>query len=225
VIRLLALVLALAFPLLAHASAVWQSLPLATAAVACLVLLLSLPLRARPLLWLGVLIFAALGLALLLRSGHAHLPLMLPPVLFNAAAGMFFLRSLQPGRMPLIERIVRALNDGNVHHPDVPAYARAWTRTWAVLLLSLAVLNLLLALLATPSGLLHSFGLTPVLAVPLTVWSLFANFLNYAIVAVVFVAEYVYRGRRFPRHDYGGFVGFLRRVAGLGPAFWRSDRV
>jgi uncharacterized membrane protein len=127
--------------------------------------------------------------------------------------------------MPLIERIVRALNDGQVHHPDVPAYARAWTRSWAVLLLSLATLNLLLALLATPSGLLHAFGITPVPAVPLAVWSLFANFLNYAIVAIVFVAEYVYRGRRFPRHDYGGFVGFLRRIARLGPAFWRADGV
>jgi len=220
--RLLPVTLAIAFPLLAHASAVTRSLSLATTAVACLVLLLAWPLRARPPAFVGVLVAAATLLALLWRAGNAHLPLMLPPVLFNAALGLYFARSLAPGRMPLIERIVRALNDGQVRHPDVPAYARRLTAMWAVLLLGLAVINAVLGLLATPEGLLHSFGFTPWPAVPLALWSLFANLLNYLIVAVVFLGEYAWRQRRFPEHDYGGFIGFLRRVAGLGPAFWRT---
>jgi uncharacterized membrane protein len=220
--RLLPVLLALAFPLLAHASALSQSLTLATAAVACLVLLLAWPLRVRPLAFVGVLALAAALLTLLWRAGHAHLPLMLPPVLFNAALGLYFARSLAPGRMPLIERIVRALNDGEVRHPDVPAYARRLTRMWALLLLSLAAICAVLGLLATPEGLLHSFGIEPRPAVPLALWSLFANVLNYLIVALVFLLEYVWRKRRFPQHDYGGFIGFLRRVAGLGPAFWRA---
>jgi uncharacterized membrane protein len=221
--RGLPIALALAFPALAHASAVYASLELATAAVACLLLLVCWPLRARPLA--AIMLFAAgvTTLVLLYRSGHAHLPLMLPPVLFNLAIGLYFARSLGVGCMPLIERIVRALNDGQVHHPDVPAYARAWTRIWAVLLLTLAAINALLALLAAPKGVLLSLGVTPPLTVPLALWSLFANLLNYLIVAVVFVAEYVYRSRRFPHSDYGGFVGFLKRVGRLGPAFWRGS--
>lgn len=221
--RLLPIALALAFPALAHASAVYASLELATLAVACLLVLVCWPLRARPLIALGVFIAGAAVLTLLYRSGHAHLPLMLPPVLFNLAIGLYFARSLAAGRMPLIERIVRALNHGEVHHPDVPAYARAWTRTWAVLLMSLAAINAVLALLAQPKGLLLSLGLAPPLTVPLELWSLFANLLNYLIVALVFVAEYAYRSRRFPHSDYGGFIGFLKRVGRLGPAFWRSS--
>ncbi len=221
--RGLPLALALAFPALAHASAVTASLELATAAVACLLILACLPLRAKPVLALAVFAAGAGLLVLLYASGHAHLPLMLPPVLFNLAIGLYFARSLAPGRMPLIERIVRALNNGEVHHPDVPAYARAWTRAWAWILLALAAVNAALALLAEPKGLLLGLGVMPPLSVPLELWSLFANLLNYLIVAVVFIAEYVYRSRRFPHSDYGGFVGFLKRVGRLGPAFWRGS--
>lgn len=221
--RLLPVALALAFPVLAHASAVTASLELATAAVACLLILVCLPLRAKPLLAITVFAVGAILLAALHASGHAHLPLMLPPVLFNLAVGLYFARSLAPGRMPLIERIVRALNNGEVHDPEVPAYARAWTRAWAVILLALAALNAALALLAEPKGLLLGLGFTPPLSVPLELWSLFANLLNYLIVAVVFIGEYVYRSRRFPHSDYGGFVGFLKRVGRLGPAFWRGS--
>lgn len=221
--RLLPVALALAFPVLAHASAVTASLALATIAVACLLILVCLPLRTRPMLALFVLAAGAALLALLHASGHAHLPLMLPPVLFNLAVGLYFARSLAPGRMPLIERIVRALNEGQVHDPDVPAYARAWTRAWAVILLALAAINAVLALLAEPKGLLLSLGLTPPVSVPLELWSLFANLLNYLIVAIVFVGEYIYRSRRFPHSDYGGFLGFVKRVGRLGPAFWRGS--
>ena len=128
--RLLPVALALAFPVLAHASAVTASLELATAAVACLLILVCLPLGAKPLLAITVFAVGAILLAVLHASGHAHLPLMLPPVLFNLAVGLYFARSLAPGRIPLIERIVRALNNGEVHDPEVPAYARAWTRAW-----------------------------------------------------------------------------------------------
>lgn len=221
--RLLPVALALAFPVLAHASAVTASLALATIAVACLLILVCLPLRTRPMPALFVLAAGAALLALLHASGHAHLPLMLPPVLFNLAVGLYFARSLAPGRMPLIERIVRALNEGQVHDPEVPAYARAWTRAWAGILLTLAAINAVLALLAEPKGLLLSFGLAPPVSVPLALWSLFANLLNYLIVALVFVGEYVYRSRRFPHSDYGGFVGFVKRVGRLGPAFWRGS--
>ena len=221
--RLLPVALALAFPVLAHASAVTASLALATIAVACLLILVCLPLRTRPMPALFVLAAGAALLALLHASGHAHLPLMLPPVLFNLAVGLYFARSLAPGRMPLIERIVRALNEGQVHDPEVPAYARAWTRAWAGILLTLAAINAVLALLAEPKGLLLSFGLPPPVSVPVGLWSLFANLLHCLLVAVVFIGEYAYRRRRFPHSDYGGFVGFLKRVGRLGPAFWRGS--
>ena len=106
-------------------------------------------------------------------------------------------------------------------HPEVPAYARRLTRTWATMLLTLAAINLLLAVFAAPGGWLVSLGWRgPTL--PASWWSLCANVLNYVVIAGFFLLEYGYRQWRFPEHNYGGLIGFLRRMGSLGPDFWRS---
>lgn len=217
------LLLALAFLLLAHASAVAQSEPLALLATAVLGLLLIGPLHRQR----GRFLLALLGLAallLLLRtSGLAHLPLLLPPVVITGMLGLTFARSLRPGHMPLIERIVRALNGGQLPDPGVPAYARRLTSVWALLLLGLTLINLLLALLAVPGGVLHALAVPLPLSVPLAWWSTFANGINYLLIGGFFVAEYAYRKRRFPHQSYRNFGDFIGRVARLGPAFWRES--
>ena len=80
----------------------------------------------------------------------------------------------------------------------------------------LGVINTVLALCAEPDGLLLTFGLQPVVTVPLSLWSLFANVLNYLLVAALFVVEFLYRQRRFPQQPYRGLLDFTRRVASLG---------
>jgi uncharacterized membrane protein len=102
---------------------------------------------------------------------------------------------------------------------DVIAYARTLTLIWAVLFASLATVNLVLAALAKPGGLLLSAGLNPRVTVPLGAWSFFANVLNYVIVAAIFAVEYRVRVRRFPERSYGGFFSFIRRLAGVSAMF------
>ena len=82
-------------------------------------------------------------------------------------------------------------------------------------------MNLVLALVAVPRGLLATFGVAAPFAVTEAQWSWFANWLDYGLVGVLFVVEYLVRKHRFPGR-YHSFSDFLRRMAALGPAFWRT---
>jgi hypothetical protein len=79
-----------------------------------------------------------------------------------------------------------------------------------------------LALLATPHGLLLTIGFQPAVTVPLATWSFVANVLNYVVLGVMFVAEYAYRRYRLPRQRHQALPEFLRGLARLGPLFTRG---
>jgi uncharacterized membrane protein len=220
--RAVPVLLALAFLILAHIAAASGGLAWATASVACLFLLLIWPLHRRALAFAGALVAIGIAIAWLHAAERSALVLLFPPVLLTAAFGLYFARSLAAGRTPLIERIVRALDPDALQQPGVVAYARSVTRLWAVLLLGLAAINAMLAMLAVPGGLLAAVGLSVPIHVSDAQWSLFANGLNYLVIALVFVAEFAWRRRRFPQQPFRGLPDFLMRVARLGPAFWRQ---
>ena len=217
--------LAVAYGVLAHLSSARDSHPLALAALlALVVLLLASPMAARRTwAWLALPLLAA-GCWALFRTGHAPLPLLLVPVAFIGLVAWMFGRTLRPGRIPLITRIVTVLDDVAPERmePDLAAYTRALTLAWAVLLLVLGVVNLALAMIASPDGLLAELGLASPVTITRTQWSWFANLFNYGFIAAFFVVEFQYRKRRFPGR-YPSFAGFLRRLGGLGPAFWRDQ--
>src|SRR5690606_9778916 len=151
-------------------------------------------------------------LAWLFHRGQALLQLYAAPVLLNLLVAWLFGRSLRRGRTPLVERIARLLH-GAPLAPDLVRYTRRVTLGWTVLLLALALLNAALALLATPGGLLETAGISPPVTVPRTLWSLFANLLNYVVLALAFCGEFLWRRLRFPGHAEGGLAGFASRVA------------
>ncbi len=220
----LQVVLAVAYALLAHTASLRQDDTFAAWALLALVLmLLAAPLAARrPWAWLLLPLMLAATWALH-RGGQAGLPLLLVPVAFVGLIGSWFGRSLRPGRVPLITRIVAALEGlpADQVAADLRAYTRALTAGWALLLGLLAAINLLLALIASPGGLLASAGIASPLTISRTQWSWFANLLNYGIVGAAFVGEYWVRKRRFPGR-YRSYADFLRKLAALGPAFWRD---
>lgn len=218
------IVLALAYAVLAHLAAAWQDAALSLAAVLVLIaLVLAAPLAARRAwAWLALPPLVA-GAWWLYAAGHAGVPLLLVPVAFILLIAWVFARTLRAGRTPLISRIVIALEGG----PDAPlapelvAYTRALTAGWAGLLALLALVNLVLAAIATPDGLLASLGIAPPVSITRTQWSWFANLFNYGIVGGAFIGEYAWRKRRFPNR-YASFADFMRRMGALGPAFWRD---
>lgn len=219
------LLLSVAYPLLAHAASATHDPRLAAVALLDIVLIvLVAPLaRGQAGAWLAA---GAVAVALWYAQGSALLPvlLLLPPVLITALLSWWFARTLRPGQVPLIARIVGGLEGVAAADlpPPIAAYARRLTRLWAGLLAVLAVANLLLGVVAVPDGLLARLGHPPVVAVPQVGWSWFANLLNYGIVGGVFVVEYFVRMRLFPDRPYTGLFDFLRRLGAMGPTFWRD---
>jgi uncharacterized membrane protein len=216
--------LGVAYPFLAHMAGtrggIWSALALADLAL----LLLAAPLLRRRWWALGLLAGLLAGLAWWAGSVWLDLLLLAPPVLFTGWLAWWFARSLQGGRTPLVARIVAALYAQSGWQPPtgLPAYARSLTAAWAGLLAFLAMANAALALCAVPGGVLYSLGFTPWIAVSHSAWSWFANLLNYGLVGGFMVAEFQYRKRRFPQRPYRNGVEFARRMAALGPAFWRD---
>ena len=215
------LLLGASYPLLAHLAALTLRPALIAASLGLLVVLVLMPaLRSgRALAWI-LLAAAACGLSLAVASGQALLLLMLPPVLLNGFMAWLFGRTLRDGRMPLIERAARAMRGpGAVLADEVVAYARGVTQAWTALFVLLAVVNLALAALARPGGLLLAAGFDAGISVPLAAWSLFANVLSYVFIGGMFAIEFVVRGRRFPHQPYRGVVDFMRRLAAQGHLF------
>lgn len=221
--------LALAYPVLTHLGVYLGSVALICAALAVLVLLvLSAPLLAgRAWAWLVGLL--ALGtLVMLGRAGEvaeAGMLLFLPPVVLYLALAWFFGRTLLPGRQPLISRLVWHLHDRPPALPaDIAAYTRTLTLMWVLLLAAIGTTNAVLALLATPDGVLELTGFTPVVSVPRTLWSGVANFLSFTLVLAFMAGEYAWRWFRFPheRHRFRSVFDFLDRMRTSFPALWRD---
>jgi len=216
--------LALAYTVLAHLSSALDNAALGAAALVVLALMLVLAplLRLRWWAWLALALQWA-GVLALYRAGLVRAPMLLVPVAFVALIAWWFARSLRAGRVPLITRIVSALDDvaPDAMADDLKRYTRGLTAAWAWLLAGLALVNLALAVLAVPDGLLATLGLDSPLPISRTQWSWFANICNYGVVGGFFIAEYNLRKRRFPGR-YDSFLHFLRKMAALGPAFWRD---
>jgi uncharacterized membrane protein/3-hydroxymyristoyl/3-hydroxydecanoyl-(acyl carrier protein) dehydratase len=216
--------IAVAYPILAHAASSIGSRSLTLASVIVLAAAtLGPPLvdgRRWAIAALPLAIAAFVGLA---RLDAVALVLFIPPILLNGWLAWLFGHTLTSGRVPLIERLVRLLQPpGLPFEAGVIDYARNLTRFWTLLFIMLGATNLALALLATPRGLLVSAGIRPPLGVRLETWSLFANVVNYVVVAAVFLAEFAYRRRRFPGRPYRNLLDFFRRTATVAPALAAS---
>jgi uncharacterized membrane protein len=188
-------VLLLAYPVLVHLAVLWGAPRLEWLA---LVVMCAIPLywglRAlRPGHWLSLLALAGL-LHVLTRMGGGMYALFVPSVVTPAAVLAVFAGSLRAGQVPVATRLARLSRDAL--EPEVLVYTRRVTALWVLILAAIAVGNAALALFA-----------------PLPVWSLFSNFVNYLLVGLVFVLEYLYRRLRFPTHVHSGFLAHLRLAA------------
>ena len=224
-IAALRLLLLLAYPPLAHVAGTGHSPTLAALALGDLMLLALIEplLRLRLAAWL-TLAAAALALLALAHSRFALTPLLLVPPLFTAMVSSWFARSLRPGREPLIAKVVRALHaqSGMPLSPRHHSYTRYLTLAWALLLALMTLVNLTLALIAAPDGVLAQFGIDAPLTVTNAQWSLIANVANYGVMGGFMVIEFQLRKWVFPVRPYRNAFDFVRRMAALGPAFWRD---
>jgi uncharacterized membrane protein len=192
-------VLFLAYPLLTHLAVGFQRPWLQCLAVSCACAgFLYAPLRrGRLLAWLGLALCAAAELLLILLGDGAY-TLYLPSIVIPALVLSAFAPSLLPGRVPLITRIAQSI--GGPLSPEQVRYTRSVTWVWSLMLVLILLVTLGLLLLWSPQA-----------------WSVFANFVSYALLAALFVGEYGYRRLRFPQHTPLNFRAFLRSVSSYRP--------
>lgn len=220
----LRIALVAAYVALAHAAGVRGSHALATAAwVVLAVVLLLGPMAARKT-WAWVALAVVCALAFALRASPLSMvPLLLVPPVFTAVAGWGFARTLRPGRVPLLTRLVSAME--RIPLAELPGelrrYSRGLTALWAIALAMTALANLVLALLARPGGLLALFGIASPWSVTPAQWSWLANAGIYGLIGGLLLGEYAWRWWRLPRWRMPP-AETARRVAALGPAFWRD---
>ncbi|MFT4247253.1 MAG: hypothetical protein QM581_04320 [Pseudomonas sp.] len=217
--------LLLAYPVLSHLASLRDDGRWSALALASLVLLMLLgPLLHRRFWALGVLAVALAGLYALAGSRWAWMTLLAPPVLFTLVVAWGFARTLRRGQVPLITRIVHALHAqaGMPTSAATERYTRGLTAAWALLLAVLAAINLVLALIAAPDGVLWTLGLQPRWAISHAQWSWFANLACWGLIGGFAAAEYAIRQRHVEEQPYRTPAQFVRQLVQLGPAFWRE---
>jgi uncharacterized membrane protein len=119
--------------------------------------------------------------------------LYLPPIIIPLLLWSVFFRSLLPGQEAIITDIgERARGPLTV---EMRRYTRIVTIIWTVLFALMAAWSAILPWAASEN-----------------VWSLFTNFINYAIVGILFFAEFQFRKIRFREHDHPNFFQYVRIV-------------
>ncbi|MGE5028108.1 MAG: hypothetical protein ACM3JK_06510, partial [Betaproteobacteria bacterium] len=108
--------------------------------------------------------------------------------------------TLARGRQPLCTRFAEAVHGSLA--PDVVRYTRQVTLAWVLFFVTVSLASCALFFLA-------SIG----------VWSIFANFLSFPLILLMFVAEYLVRLRKLPhleKHSIkDGIVAFWKTPGAL----------
>ncbi len=155
--------------------------------------------RAEVSAWILLLAISLAAIALGLSNLTLYV-LYLPPIVLPLLMLFVFGRTLMPGREPLVTAIGEATRgplSAAMRH-----YTRRVTQCWTGVLALMLAWSVILAAIDEPA-----------------LWSWFTNFINYAIVIVLFIAEFCLRRQLFPDHDHPGFAEYLRivRRAGIRP--------
>ena len=147
--------------------------------------------------------------------GNGRLALDLLPAVLNLAFCTVFARSLGPEAMPLLARIIEAIEGrGRLALPRVADYARALTWAWTLLLGMQAALRAWLAL--------RDFGAVAFPALSGSQWRWYLHFGSYALVPAFLVLEYAFR-RWWLRHiPHASLAHFLVQLTRNWPALIRS---
>ena len=193
-VRPLAIAVCCAYPLANHAAATlgeprWAALGIALVAGVVALGWLKPGLAA-------VVAASTLALALWVAGRSPGLLLYTPPLAINIGLCALFARTLRPGSEALLSRFARIHRGGELAL-DLARYTRKLTAAWAVFFLVMALISATLAVTG-----------------PLAAWSLFSNLLNYLLVVLFFVLEYVYRRVRYRHHPHASPWQMVVRLSG-----------
>lgn len=151
--------------------------------------------------------------------GHPALAWSLLPVAVPAAVAWAFARTLRRGREPLVTRCVRVIEgDAHLAHPGVRDYTRGVTVFWTAWLAGIALLSLVIVLFAAPGGWLALAGVEMPLRVPGSVLAWYPEAGCWALLALAFAGEYVFRRWRLRGAPPSNPVRFVVQLVRRWPA-------
>lgn len=185
----------LTYPLVVHLCILAGAISFAVYWLATLLAYLALKefIKHRELRWWMIALASCAAALLWSAAVVPETVIYLPPVLINLALLLVFGRTLLPGQTPLITRLA-LLMDQNLS-AAASHYTRSVTWVWAVYFLLMTISAIILAVVA-----------------PVEIWSAFANFLQYLMVPLLFVAEFQVRRQVLGKEVDYGFITFLKRL-------------
>lgn len=147
----------------------------------------------RKLLWTALLLAAGAAIYVLEHQERWGLAAAygIPHAAVYALLLWHFGRTLGPGAEPLVTRLARRVH--GTLPPAMAAYARRVTIAWCIFFAAQLVISALL------------FGFAS-----LNLWSLYINFLNFPLLALMFIGEYAYRRIRHRDFLHASFLDGVR---------------
>jgi uncharacterized membrane protein len=137
--------------------------------------------------------------------------LMSPPSILNAWLAWIFGSTLREGHEPMIAmfaRIERAALSGQpdtVLPPELSAYTRLLTLIWCGLFVTMAIVATLLACSGMPDW-----------------WALFTGLISYALMAALFLGEYLFRRLHFAHYPHAQPFRLMWSLIKSGPIWMRG---
>ena len=135
----------------------------------------------------------------LVMQNQSTVLMYLPPVMINLGLLLLFGRSLKHDHIPIITRYAQLI-DGHLDQ-QMSIYTKRVTQVWTILFFVLLIESICLSIFS-----------------PIVIWSLFTNFVNYILVIVIFVAEYIYRNVVYPDLPKRSFLQFLYQLLQIRPS-------
>ena len=183
----------LLYPAVVHACIVYDIPQYAVLYLSIILMLLMIEKFPVKVKYLIVFLSPVIVYVVLRYESISRLALYILPVLVCLIFFKIFARTLVSGKVPLVTRMAE-ITQGDLDD-DVVRYTRSLTGVWALVFLGLAVESTLLAFFA-----------------PFELWSLFTNVINYIIVALVFVGDYLVRRKTLASWRNQGFKHFIDSI-------------
>lgn len=190
-VRLPAVAAFAAYPVLAHVALTRHDPRWAAAALALLVS--GVVLNALPAIWAAIVTAGTVAGVVWVAPTFPDLVLRASPVVINLVLCAVFGLTLRRGQDALITRFAR-MEHATALPVAVEIYTRRLTVLWTLFFAAMAATTVVLEIVASR-----------------TVYSLFANVINWLLLVAFLVGEYRYRRVRFPAYQHKPPMAILRR--------------
>jgi uncharacterized membrane protein len=115
----------------------------------------------------------------------------------NVMLAAVFGVTLMRGRQPLVTKLAEVVHRGSLE-PEVLRYTRQVTLAWTLFFVAVSLVSGVLFCCAS-----------------IEVWSVFANFLTFPLIVLMFAVEYAVRLRMLPNQEHHSIMEGVR-------AFWKK---